>query len=133
MKIYIKSGYEDIFPESNPRTSPDNLREFARQDSLQVRRMLSGNPSTPPDILADMVDPKWKTIANGKYDDDIIKSGVYHNPNTPDEIKDMLYDYFHDKGDEFMNAYHIRYKRTPRFASTDISEDEIRKIYSSTL
>ena len=111
MKIYIKSGAEDIFPESNPKTSPDMLRKYARSNRLSDRRMVAYNPSTPSDTLEYLMDT----------DDDIIKSGIYHNPNVTSKAKERLYQYFKGKGSDTMRAYHIQ----PAFAN--------RRIKCSTL
>ena len=114
MKLYIKAKVEDIFPASNPKTSPEMLREFAKSPRLSDIRMVAYNPSTPSDVLSELIQSK----------DDIVRSGIYHNPNTPKDIKKRLYDYFYSKGRDTMRAYHI----APMVANTQIYD---KKIYAS--
>lgn len=111
MKLYIQAKVEDIFPESNPKTPPEMLREFAKSPRLSDIRMVAYNPSTPSDVLSELVQSK----------DDIVRSGIYHNPNTPDEIRKRLYDYFNSKGIATMRAYHI----SPTFANTQTMRKKI--------
>lgn len=110
MKIYIKSGYETSFKESNPKTSPDMLRRFAKTNRLSTKRMLAYNPNTPEDVLRELYDTE----------DDIVKSGLYHNTNTPEDVKNKVYDYFENLGDRFMEAYHISPKSEKAYASSSI-------------
>ena len=116
MKLYIQANVEDLFPESNPRTSPEMLREFAQSSRLSDKRMVAYNPSTPPDVLIDLMNTK----------DDIVRSGIYHNPNVPAEVKQKLYEYFSSLGKSTMRAYHI----APMVASKSIKAK--RRICAST-
>ena len=115
MKLYIQAKVEDIFPESNPKTPPEMLREFAKSPRLSDIRMVAYNPSTPSDVLSELVQSK----------DDIVRSGIFHNPNTPKDVKKRLYDYFYSKGRDTMRAYHI----SPMTANTQIKN---KKICAST-
>ena len=116
MKLYIKSSADEHFPESNPRTPPEMLREFAKSTRLSDKRMVAYNPSTPSDVLTELIKTK----------DDITKSGVYHNPNTPEAVRKQLYEYFEQKGKPTMRAYHIQ----PTFASKSIRRTA--RIYPSS-
>lgn len=115
MKLYIRSSVDEHFPESNPRTPPEMLREFAKSPRLSDIRMVAYNHSTPSDVLSELVQSK----------DDIVRSGIFHNPNTPKDVKKRLYDYFYSKGRDTMRAYHI----SPMTANTQLKN---KKICAST-
>lgn len=108
MKIYVKSAVEDVFVESNPKTSPDKLRELAKSPRLSDRRMVAYNPSTPTDALDELVEE----------DDDILRAGIYGNPNTDEALRELLQEYFEGKGMGVMRAYHIPPRNKYAYAST---------------
>jgi hypothetical protein len=110
MKIYVKAGAEDIFVESNPKTSPSRLRELAASPNLSVKRMIAYNPSTPPDVLDELVEEE----------DDILRAGVYKNPNTDEALRELLQEYFEGRGLSVMRAFHIKPRSKEAFANTRI-------------